>query len=104
MVEQRTENPRVPGSIPGPATPLDNQWLNPERGLKVTTKLQHFPKWEKYRKREKVKKPVLYLLNPGEDFTAPLDFFLLLFAGNKGTIAPLIRRLEEPERGVPKCL
>ncbi len=22
MVEQRTENPRVPGSIPGPATPL----------------------------------------------------------------------------------
>jgi hypothetical protein len=22
LVEQRTENPRVPGSIPGPATPL----------------------------------------------------------------------------------
>ena len=29
--------------------------------------------------------------------------FLLLIAENKGTIDPLIRGLEEPERGVPKC-
>ena len=34
LVEQRTENPRVPGSIPGPATTLKSL------GLRVLNKIQ----------------------------------------------------------------
>jgi hypothetical protein len=34
LVEQRTENPRVPGSIPGPATSSLSEELTPKSGLR----------------------------------------------------------------------
>ena len=41
LVEQRTENPRVAGSIPALGTPISTRKGNPDRGLKAHTSDLH---------------------------------------------------------------